>query len=162
MDDVLGRIHVSGADSGHDILDRIERLEFADRKVAFDLGAGEAAHNTVKLVGAAFGAASVQARPDYIGAGLSLFDAGYSLHEVAELAAKAMGFDDNGAFVDAVYANVVGATPTHDMHDYLESLLQDHGGTMTRGDLLAFAASTDLNLQHIDILGLQQSGVEYM
>jgi hypothetical protein len=161
-DDAPGRLHVSGADSGHDILDNIERVQFADVKLAFDLDGAQAAASTVKLVGAAFGAAAVHARPDYVGAGISLFDAGYTVHEVAELAAKAMGVDDNGAFVDAVYANVVGTGPTQEMHDYLESLLQDHGGTMTRGDLLAFAAATDVNAEQIDLVGLQQSGVEYM
>ena len=161
-DDMPGRLHVSGADSGNDILDNIERLQFADRKLAFDLQAGQAAGDTVKLIGAAFGPNAVHERSDYVGVGLNLFDAGYSLHEVAELAAKAMGMDDNGAFIDAVYKNVVGTTATHEIHDYLESLLQDHGGTMTRGDLLAFAANTDLNAQQIDLTGLQQTGIEYV
>jgi hypothetical protein len=161
-DDAPGRLHVSGADSGNDLLDNIERLQFADRKLAFDLQADQAAANTVKLIGAAFGARAVHERPDYVGVGLDLFDSGYSVHEVAELAAKAMGMDDNGAFVDALYKNVVGTGPTREMHDYLESLLQDHGGTMTRGDLLAFAAGTDLNAQQIDLTGLQQTGIEYV
>jgi serralysin len=161
-DDAPGRLHVSGADSGSDLLDNIERLQFADQKLAFDLQTGQAAGNTVKLIGAAFGARAIHERPDYVGAGLSLFDAGYSLHEVAELAAKAMSVDDNDAFVDTVYKNVVGAAPTQEIHDYLESLLHDHGGTMTRGDLLAFAAHTDSNAQQIDLTGLQQTGIEYV
>jgi hypothetical protein len=153
-------LHVSGQD-GSDVLQNIERLQFEDRKVAFDLGSGQAADATVRLIGAAFGADAVHEHSDYVGVGLQLFDSGHSLHDVAELAAKAMGMDDS-AFIDTVYKNTVGTAPTHEAHDFYESLLQGHGGTMTRGDLLAQAAGTDANAQQIDLVGLQHSGVDYI
>jgi len=153
-------LHVSGQD-GQDMLQNIERLQFDDHSVAFDLSSGQAGDDTVRLVGAAFGANAVHERPDYVGAGLQLFDSKHSLHDVAELAAKAMGVDDS-TFIDTVYKNVVGTLPTHEGHDFYESLLQDHGGTMSRGDLLALAAGTDANAQQIDLVGLQHSGVDYV
>jgi hypothetical protein len=161
-DEVWGRLHVSGADSGHDILDNIERLEFADGKLAFDLDAGQAGGNTIRLVAAAFGAASVHQRPDYIGIGISLFDAGHSIHDVAELAVKAMGLDDSGAFVDVVYRNVAGVATSQEIQNELASLLQEHGGTMSRADLLVAGANTEANAQQIDIVGLMQSGIDYV
>ena len=78
---------------------------------------------------------------------------------IALIEAQAQDLRDADGLFGLAYS---GLDTAHDMHDYLEGLLQDHGGTMTRGDLLAFAANTDLNLQQIDILGLQQSGVEYI
>jgi hypothetical protein len=143
------------------MLQNIERLQFDDHSVAFDLSSGQAGDETVRLVGAALGANAVHERPDYVGAGLQLFDLKHSLHDVAELAAKAMGVDDS-AFIDTVYKNVVGTLPTHEAHDFYESLLQGHGGAMSRGDLLALAAGTDANAQQIDLVGLQHSGVDYV
>ncbi len=160
-DDPASRVHVSGSE-GSDTLDNVERLQFDDRKVAFDLGTGEAAGDTVRLIGAAFGAEAVRERHDYVGVGLELFDSGHSLHDVAERAAKAMGLDDDGAFVDTVYRNVLGTLPGQELHDYFESLLEGHGGTMTRGQLLELAASTDANAEHIGLVGLQQSGVDFL
>jgi hypothetical protein len=64
--------------------------------------------------------------PEYAGVGLPLFDSRHSLHDVAELAAKAMRVDDS-AFIDTVYRNVVGTLPTHEAHDFYENLLQGHG-----------------------------------
>ena len=153
-------LHVSGQD-GSDVLQNIERLQFEDHSIAFDLSSGQAGDETVRLVGAAFGASAVHDRPDYVGIGLQLFDSKDSLHDVAELAAKAMGVDDS-TFIDTVYKNVVGTLPTHEAHDFYESLLQGHGGTMSRGDLLALAASTDANAQQLDLVGLQHSGVDYV
>ena len=152
-------LHVSGQD-GSDTLQNVERLQFDDRKVAFDLHAGQAGDATVRLIGAAFGASALHDRPDYVGIGLQLFDGGHSLHDVAELAAKAMGLDDS-AFIDTVYKNLAGSLPTHETHDFYESLLQGHGGAMSQGDLLLLAAGTDTTAQQIDLVGLQQSGVDY-
>jgi len=39
--------------------------------------------------------------------------------------------------------------------------LQGSGGTLSQADLLGIAATCTENLSHIDLVGLQQSGVEY-
>ena len=159
VDDGSGRIILTSPD-GHHLLENVERLEFADRKVAYDLGTGEDGGNTVRLVGAAFGASAVHDHPDYIGIGLRLFDSGESLRDVAELAARAMGLDDD-AFIDTVYRNVVGVLPTHEVHDVFEQMLAGHGGHLSQADLLVLAATHDATAQRIDLVGLSQSGVEY-
>jgi hypothetical protein len=122
---------------------------------------GPALANSAKLVAAAFGANAVHEHADYVGAGLQLFNAAHSLHDIAELAAKAMGMDDS-AFINAVYKNVAGELPTHEARDFYESLLQGHGGTMTQGDLLVLAANTQAVAQQIDLVGLLQSAADYM
>ena len=41
-------------------------------------------------------------------------------------------------------------------------LLQGSGGTMTQADLLVLAANADINAQNINLVGLQQNGVEFV
>jgi Ca2+-binding RTX toxin-like protein len=72
---------VSGPD-GLDALFDVERLEFSDKKIALDLGPSQAAGNTVRIIGAAFGATAIQEHRDWVGAGLLLFDGGASMQSV--------------------------------------------------------------------------------
>ena len=65
------------------------------------------------------------------------------------------------AFVNTVYENVVGAAPSPAELEFFVGLLAGSGGTMSQGQLLALAASTDANALNIDLVGLQQSGVEF-
>lgn len=41
-------------------------------------------------------------------------------------------------------------------------LLQGSGGPLTQAQLLEAAANSDINAQNIDLVGLQQSGVEFV
>ena len=45
---------------------------------------------------------------------------------------------------------------------YSPSPLVGIGGSVTQGDLLMLAANLDLNAQQINLVGLQQSGVEFV
>ncbi|WP_297324376.1 DUF4214 domain-containing protein [Nitrosomonas sp.] len=150
---------ISGPD-GTDTLSGIERLQFTDKNVAIDLDAGQAAGNSVRIIGAAFGALTIQEHPDYVGVGLSLFDAGQSMIEVSQLAVDVMGNLLNDAFVDTVYQNVVGTVPSTSDHDFYVGLLQN--GTYTQAQLLEIAANTEVNAVSINLVGLQESGVEFV
>ena len=66
-----------------DTLVGIERLKFSDMKLAFD----DAAANTAKLIGAAFGMQFIQ--PALNGTGISLFDQGNTMQDVAAMALAA-------------------------------------------------------------------------
>lgn len=147
---------------GVDILLNIERLQFSDKKVALDLGPGEAAGNTVRIIGAAFDAPIIQQRPDYVGIGLSLFDSDMSMLAVGQLVIRAMGYPDNEAFVNTVYKNVVGVLPSIGDRNFYVGLLQGSGGTMTQAELLMLAANADANAVNINLVGLQQSGVDFV
>jgi serralysin len=150
---------VSGLE-GNDTLVSVERIQFADKNVAVDLGLGEAAGNTVRVIGAAFDAPAIQQHLDWVGIGLDFFDGGQSMLQVCELVAQIMGMS-NTAFVTTVYTNVVGVAPDAATRDSFASMLQGSGGQMTQGQLLEFAATIDLNAQQIDLVGLQASGVEF-
>lgn len=155
-------LSVSGPD-GNDILSGIERFHFADKNIAIDLGAGQAASNTVRIIGAAFDAATIQQHPDYVGIGLNLFDPGKSVLEVSQLVVGVMNLT-NDVFVDTVYQNVAGVAPSPAEHDYYVGLLEGNSGigAFTQAQLLEFAANTDVNATNINLVGLQQSGVAFV
>lgn len=149
------------AGDGSDTLASVERLQFSDINLAFDLGAGEAAGNTVRIIGAAFGGENVAAHPDWVGAGLAFFQSGISAPAVCEIVIDVLGHPGNDAFVSAVYENIVGAPPSAAERDLYVGLLAGSGGPMTQAELLMFAANTEANALNIDLAGLQQSGVEF-
>jgi hypothetical protein len=149
---------VAGPD-GRDTLAGIERVQFQDRGLALDLVLNAAAGNTVRIIGAAFGADAIT--PEYVGIGLELFDVGTSVQDVCGLVLQVMGSPGNEAFVNAVYTNVVGIAPQPDELAAFVGLLQGSGGTMTQAELLIYAANSELNAQNIHLVGLLQVGVEY-
>ena len=150
---------VSGPD-GNDTLANVERLQFSDTSIAFDLAPQEAAGNTARIIGAAFDRAAILQHPDWVGIGLELFDSGQSTEQVCQLVAQIMDLGD-AAFVNTVFENVVGAPPSPAERDYFVGLLQGSGGTLTQGQLLDLAANVPLNAVNIDLIGLQQTGVEF-
>jgi len=154
---------ITGPD-GSDTVSNIERLQFSDNKgVAFDLGTGEAAGNTVRVIGAALGNENIGAHPDWVGIGLELFDAGtLSMLQVCELVIQVLGHPSNEAFVDMVYENVVGMAPTAEQRAFYVGLLQGGGGPYTQAQLLEIAANAPINAENIDLVGLQQTGVEFV
>jgi serralysin len=152
---------VSGMD-GTDTVFYVERLRFSDTKVALDLGSGEAAANTVRVIGAAFDSPAIAQHPDWVGIGLGLFDGGLTMLHVCQLVTGVMGNPTNEAFVTAVYENVVGAPPSAGARDFYVGLLQGSGGTMSQAELLVLAANAAENAQNIDLVGLQTTGVEFV
>jgi hypothetical protein len=155
--------HASGSDT--DMLAGVERLRFADSKIALDLAPDESAGKAVRLIGAAFGADYI---PLYISAGITLFDSGLSVLNVADRALETPLYlslaasDSNVSFVETVYRNIVGQAPSLAERDYYVALLQGSGGMLTQAELLAAAAQLPANALNIDLVGLQQSGIEYV
>jgi subtilisin-like proprotein convertase family protein/subtilisin family serine protease len=142
----------------------VERLQFSDRTIALDLNSGDAAGNAVLLIGAAFGAGYI---PEFSAAGVELFDSGYDMVQVAQLALQTNIFrslaasNSNVDFVDTVYQHVVGVAPTPEVRDFYVSLLQGSGGSMTQAELLVLAANAQVNEVNVDLVGLQQTGLEF-
>ncbi|SDZ04321.1 calcium-binding protein [Nitrosomonas sp. Nm33] len=157
----VSNLNISGPD-GNDTLLSIERFRFADKNIAIDLDTGEAAGNTVRIIGAAFGAPAIKQHPDYVGVGLNLFDSGQSVLEVSQLAVRVMGNPTDEVFVDTVFNNVVGRAPSLEEHNFYVSLLVDHGGTFTQAHLLEVAAGSGLDATSIDLVDLQKTGVEFV
>ena len=152
---------VSGRD-GADVLSGIERVAFDDVSIAFDLGAGAAAGNTVRVIGAALGEENIAAHPDWVGIGLDLFDSGMTLLQVCELVIGVLGHPSNEAFVETVYENVIGAAPSQGDRDFYVGLLIGSGGPYTQAQLLEIAADSSITAERVELVGLQQTGVEFV
>ncbi|MEI6215578.1 MAG: Ig-like domain-containing protein [Desulfuromonadales bacterium] len=157
---------INALQDGNDLnITNVERLEAGGTKVAFDVsGAGHGAES-LELLGAAFGKSSLI--PAYVGVVIRLFDIGLSLHDVCQMAIgtdlfKVMaGSSSNADFVNLVYKNVVGTLPGRADLDSFVGLLQGSGGTLSQADFLEIAALTETNQIHINLAGLQSTGVIY-
>ena len=146
---------------GADTLTNVGRLQFADKKLAFDIDGS--AGNTAKIIGAAFGVSNLQ--PALNGIGIQVFDAGNTMQQIAEAALNSglftqiAGSRSNEAVVRTLYTNVVGHAPLSADSQYYIGLLQSG---MSQADLLVLAANTDLNAQHVNLVGLASTGLEYV
>lgn len=159
---------VSSLAEGTDALSSIERLQFADRAMAFDLdGIGGLAF---RLYQAALGRV-----PDLAGLGywISVFDAGNSAYDVATGFIDSAEFKTlygaettNAEYIDALYLNVLERTPDADGYAYWEAVLQglpwngvDYGQTTRQQMLIDFAQSPENVEQTLPLIG---NGFEYL
>lgn len=149
---------LAGSD-GTDALQQFERLAFADRSVAFDLGG--AAGVTARILGAVFGAASV-GNTLYAGIGLGLLDAGSSNDALMQMALDARlgpGFSNN-ALVELLFNNLVGQGPSADELAYWSGTLSS--GQYTAVSLAWMAANLEFNATNIGLDGLADTGLAYL
>ncbi len=144
---------------GRDEAPGVERLQFADRHVAFDLdgNAGVAA----RLIGAVFGAGEAR-NPAYVGIALHYLDGGTRDVDLARAALDVrLGVGaSHAAVVDTLYANLTGALPTAEVRKVFTDLLDN--GTYDPGSLTLAAAMTELEAQRIDLVGLSSIGLDYV
>ncbi len=146
---------VSSSVDGTDTLTKIERLQFADKKIALDL-------TPEGLAGQAMGFIGVVA-PDLLnnttvrGTIISLFDQGQTMESLSQLALdlNLLPTTSSVALANAVYHNVLGGPASADMTDVLVGYIEDHG----QADFVATVAGLHIN---VDLVGLQQTGVEYL
>jgi hypothetical protein len=139
-----------------DTLTNVERLQFSDTKIAIDLDGH--AGTTAKILGAVFGTASLSNKA-YVGIGLSFLDAGWSYDNLAGLALEAAGAKTNDQIVSLLWTNVIGTKPTQaDQAPYIALL--ENG--MSAGALAHLAADTTFNTTNINLVGLTQTGIEYI
>lgn len=144
---------------GRDLTVGVERLAFSDQLWALDLDGN--AGITVLTLGAVFGPASVSNR-EYVGIGLALLDAGMSEQALMALALEArLGPNPSRtAVVNLLYSNVTGVLPSTADRLMFEGLLAN--GTYTPASLGQLAATTDLNIANVDLVGLLETGIGYI
>ncbi|NOQ76978.1 MAG: matrixin family metalloprotease [Methylococcaceae bacterium] len=147
---------------GHDVLTNIERIQFSDMNLAFDLDLNESAGKTALLLSAAFGTETISNK-QYTSIGINLFDSGLSLIEVAQLAINSglvSETPDNEEFVRAVWQNIVNSEISQSNLSFYSGLIND--GTFTQASLLALVTETEFVQQQIDLVGLASSGLEFI
>lgn len=158
---------VSGASSSSTEwrLKNVERASFDDGLVALDLTPTQAAGKAALLIGAAAGAATLKDQLT-TGAVIRFFDSGATLLDGATalvnsgIIASFAGGSDNASFVNLLYRNLLDATPSAETIAPLVALLDSN--TYTQASMLAAAAELQLNQDHIQLVGLQTSGLYFL
>ena len=139
-----------------DSLKNIERLKFIDTSIAFDLNsnAGVAA----KVMGAVLGKTSLQNSIDF-GYWLAQTDTGLSYSEIGQKALDKAGLKTNDQIVSTLWKNVIGFTASEvDKAPFIKMLVEG----LKAGELVVLAADTTFNTANINLVGLAQTGIEYI
>ena len=151
-----GTLTVTG-NGAVDTLTNIERLQFSDKKLAFDANA----LTTAKILGAVFGKVSV-ANTEYAGIGLSILDAGSSYADLMKLALNArLGVGaSNEVVVTTLYTNLVGNAPNASELNFYSGLISS--GQLSQTQLGMVAADNALNIVNIDLVGIAATGLLFI
>jgi hypothetical protein len=158
LNDAVVIVRDSTDNTGIDVLKNVERLQFADQSLAFDIGGN--AGKVARILGAVFGKESV-ANAEYAGIGLQLLDKGMSYEELMVLALNTKlgaGFSDADE-VRLLYQNIVGSQPSQTDLDYWTGTIAS--GQYTQASLGIMAAELELNANNINLTGLAKTGLAY-
>jgi serralysin len=143
--------------NGADTVAAVERLQFSDLSLALDLEGN--AGKVAKILGAIFGQSAVSNK-SYVGIGLSYLDSGMSYSALAALAVSVTGKSSSTEVCTLLWTNVIKTTPTAaDIAPYKAML---DSGQMSIGALATLAAETNFNTTNIGLVGLSQTGIEYV
>ena len=96
---------------------------------------------------------------NYVGIGLGLLDTGWTYDNLAGLALEVAGTKTNDQIVSLLWTNVIRTKPTATDKQPFISLLENG---MSAGALAHLAADTSLNTTNINLIGLAQTGIEYI
>jgi hypothetical protein len=96
---------------------------------------------------------------NYVGIGLNFLDTGWSYDNLAGLALEAAGAKTNDQIVSLLWTNVISTKPTAADKQPFIALLENG---MSAGVLAHLAADTSYNTTNINLVGLAQTGIEYI
>jgi len=150
---------------GSDYLISVERLQFADAKVALDLGPRDCAGQAVLLIGAVLGKELTLAKKELMGTVIGFFDEGYDLSTLAGAAMRL-----------PIWGGVL--TPTNSKEDISAYLFRISNGhepswlelqsaveqmsTQAEGAYLATLAASVPNQLQLDLVGMAAKGFDYI
>lgn len=144
----------------------IERIQFSDKKLALDLLPSEHAGMTLEFIGVlSYPLINV---PDAVGQILSYFDQGWSMQSLCQLAidnglvATLAGSNSSEDLVKLAFRNVIGREPDSAEVDGLLGYMDGRTAHYSQSEFLSTVAELEINQQHIDLVGLQQTGVEWL
>lgn len=165
-----GKITVNGSTGteGTDTLTSVERLQFlgSGNSLAFDLGTGDAAGKAALFIGLL--APSQIKTPSVVTTILGVFDQGKSLLEVCQLAidiglvTSLAGSNTNTALATMAYRNVIGSEPSPAIVDLLVGYMDGRSASFNQATFMSVVAGLDANQTHIGLVGLQQTGLEFI
>lgn len=147
------------------MLTNVERLQFADKKVALDVTNNGNTGKALEFIGAI--ANNLITDKGAVGSIQSLFDAGYSMSQVCQAAITAdliknlAGSSSNMDLAKLVIKNVLGVTADAVTTDALVSHMDGTAASLSQADFLATIAGLPVNEIHIGLAGVAQTGIEY-
>lgn len=131
-------------------LQNMERIYFADKAWALDMGTNENAGRTAKILGALFGLEGLS-YPSFRGIGLYFLDAGYSYEALMGAAV------DTRLWVGASKADVAKV-----LMGNIPGLVLDVNSYSSTTAMAIAAADSDLNKAMINLVGLANTGFDYI
>ena len=151
---------------GTDTLAHIERLQFKDYSLALDVSLGQSAAKAVLVIGSTVGKTAINNKAldgliiAYFDTGASVLDGASLLVDSGTMAALNNGRNDNPSFVTFVYANVYGKAPDAATLASLVAPLESK--TITQAQWLAYAVESAPNQTNVDLVGLAQTGLQFI
>ena len=153
---------------GLDTVIGVERLDFSTGSVALDLGLDQAGGETALLLGAVLGNSAMRTNLPLIGLGIALFDQGLSLQQLSGMVMRLPIWDaltgrsqaTNSDIASYLVSTITGRPPDAPLLNSVVAALDSEAGA-TQGTLLAMAATCAPNQLQIDLVGLQQTGLDF-
>jgi len=160
---------VASSLDGTDMLVNVERLKFSDISVALDMGANQSAGQAALLLGAALPGQMVfdPSKQLLLGEVIDLFDAGYSLQDLSGALLRLPVWDaltgqaapTHLDIANYLLTNVNGVAPDQAMLDTAVNALSTES---SQGEWLAGLASSAANQLHVGLVGLMDTGLEFV
>jgi len=154
---------VSSLLEGADVLYGVERLSFADGKMAYDINGNAGA--AALIIGTVVGKAALKNK-ELVGNVIEMLDSGSTVIGISENIVNSgvidslAGGSDNVSFVKLLMRNVLGSDGDATVVNSLSSALDL--GFATKSSMLATASQLDATKLQIDLVGLSASGIEYV
>jgi hypothetical protein len=161
---------VSSLEDGVDVLSNLERLHFADLSVALDLGTNQSAGQAAMLLGAVLPGklALDPSKQQLMGTVISLFDAGYTLADLAgalmrlDIWTTLTGSNDKLAIGAYLYTNIYRAGSAMAGDPATSYWAATIANEAIQGSGLASLAGSMGGQSHIGLSDLAQKGLAYI
>lgn len=150
---------------GIDLLRDVERLHFADKRIALDLMPDDHAGRSLEFLGVL--APTAIRNPGTLGVILDLFDQGLNLGDVFQMAidrnlvSQLAGSGSNADLARLAFRNVVGSEVDTVTLDILVGFMDGRSAGYSQSEFLTVVAGMEINRTHIDLIGWQETGIEF-
>lgn len=159
---------LTGSD-GLDYVAGVERLAFSTSSVALDLGLDQSGGEAALLLGAALGNSLMRAKLPLLGIAIGLFDEGLSLQQLSGAVMRLPIWNpltgqsqaSNSDIAGYLLATVNGRSPDTATLNAAVAALDSESGA-AQGTFLANLAASAANQLQIDLVGLWETGLEYV
>ena len=165
----VSHLHTAFDGDGTDSLTNVERLKFAERSLALDVGASQNAGQAALLIGAVLGKGALAVNPGLTGVVIGLLDSGFTLQALSgavmrlpiwgDLANDGAGAANSTQIATYLLSKVYGTTQPDaaTLASAVASLEHD-----PQGDFLWHLAQSQANQIQVDLVGLAQTGLQFV